>query len=132
MGIEAIRVVIRRKLQDGRLPLDSMPRLWGGPADGEMCDACDMLITKEQLVITRGAPPRHSRGPVVAPPTPPAGSRVAASVCPPLQDLSMSPRRLGSSPLLGGLPKSSSSPFVPRLDRCLEPLEIRVLELRAA
>jgi hypothetical protein len=51
MEIEAIRVVIRQKLQDGRLPLDSMPRLWGGPADGEMCDACDMLITKEQLVM---------------------------------------------------------------------------------
>jgi hypothetical protein len=51
MEIEAIRVVIRQKLQDGRLPLASMPRLWGGPADGEMCDACDMLITKEQLVM---------------------------------------------------------------------------------
>ena len=51
MEIEAIRVVMRQKLQDGRLPLDSMPRLWGGPADGEMCDACDMLITKEQLVM---------------------------------------------------------------------------------
>jgi hypothetical protein len=51
MEIEAIRVLIRQKLQDGRLPLDSMPRFWGGPADGEMCDACDRLITKEQLVM---------------------------------------------------------------------------------
>jgi hypothetical protein len=56
MEIEAIRVVIRQKLQDGRLPLDSMPRLWGGPADGEMCDACDMLITPSS-----DAGPRRSR-----------------------------------------------------------------------
>jgi len=28
-----------------------MPRFWGGPADGEICDACDPRITKEQLVM---------------------------------------------------------------------------------
>ncbi len=28
-----------------------MPRFWGGPADGEICDACDTRITKEQLVM---------------------------------------------------------------------------------
>jgi hypothetical protein len=26
-----------------------MPRFWCGPADGEICDACDTRITKEQL-----------------------------------------------------------------------------------
>ena len=51
MEIEAIRVVIRQKLQDGRLPLDSMPRFWGGPADGETCEATDTFITKEQLMM---------------------------------------------------------------------------------
>ena len=28
-----------------------MPRFWGGPVDGEICDACDTRITKEQFVI---------------------------------------------------------------------------------
>jgi hypothetical protein len=28
-----------------------MPRFWGGPADGEVCDACDKPITKQQLVM---------------------------------------------------------------------------------
>lgn len=31
--------------------LFSMARFWGGPADGEMCDACDQSITKQQLVM---------------------------------------------------------------------------------
>jgi hypothetical protein len=48
---EAIRTVIREKLKDGRLPYDSMPRFWGGPADGEVCDACEKPITKQQLVM---------------------------------------------------------------------------------
>ena len=48
---EAIRTLIREKLSDGRLPYDSMPRFWGGPGDGEVCDACDKPITKQQLVM---------------------------------------------------------------------------------
>ena len=48
---EAIRILIREKLRDGRLPYDSMPRFWGGPADGEVCDACEKPITKQQLVM---------------------------------------------------------------------------------
>ena len=51
MEPDALRVSIRQKLQDGRLPLNSMPRFWGGPADGEVCDACDKPITKQQLVM---------------------------------------------------------------------------------
>ena len=42
---------IREKLRDGRLPLDNMPRFWGGPADREVCDACDQPITKQELVM---------------------------------------------------------------------------------
>ena len=42
---DAIRALIRDKLNDGRLPLNSVLRLWGGPADGEVCDACDKPIT---------------------------------------------------------------------------------------
>ena len=48
---DAIRTLIRRKLRDGRLPLDSIPRVWGGPADGQACDVCDKPITKQQLVL---------------------------------------------------------------------------------
>jgi hypothetical protein len=51
MDDSILRALIREKLTDGRLPLNSMPRFWGGPADGEVCDACDKLITKQQLVM---------------------------------------------------------------------------------
>jgi len=51
METDTLRLLIRDKLKDGRLPLNSMPRFWGGPADGEVCDACDQLITKQQLVM---------------------------------------------------------------------------------
>jgi hypothetical protein len=51
MEAEALRLLIRRKLNDRRLPYDSMPRFWGGVGDGEQCDACDARITKEQLVM---------------------------------------------------------------------------------
>ena len=47
----AIRLLIREKLKDGRLPYDSMPRFWGGPGNNERCDACDALITTQQLVL---------------------------------------------------------------------------------
>ena len=36
---------------DGRLPMESMPRVWGGPANGEKCDACDEKVEKAQVVI---------------------------------------------------------------------------------
>jgi hypothetical protein len=51
METDALRTLIRQKLKDGRLPSNSMPRFWGGPADGEVCDACDKPITKQQLVM---------------------------------------------------------------------------------
>jgi hypothetical protein len=51
MDAATIRILIRDKLEDGRLPYNSMPRFWGGPGNGERCDACGMLITKEQLVM---------------------------------------------------------------------------------
>ena len=48
---QAIRLLIREKLKDGRLPYDSMPRFWGGPGNLEQCDACDTPIKKDQLVL---------------------------------------------------------------------------------
>lgn len=51
MEAEAIRVIIRTKLKDGRLPYDKTPRFWGGPGHEEHCDACDTVIRKDQLVM---------------------------------------------------------------------------------
>jgi hypothetical protein len=51
MEAEDLRLLIRSKLNDGRLPYNSMPRFWGGRGNGEHCAACEALITKEQLVI---------------------------------------------------------------------------------
>ena len=64
MESEALRLLIRQKLQDGRLPLNSMPRFWGGPADGEVSDACDKPITKEQLVMEGIASTLRDKKPV--------------------------------------------------------------------
>jgi hypothetical protein len=51
MEAQSIHLLIREKLKDGRLPYDSMPRFWGGPGNNERCDACDTLISKQQLVM---------------------------------------------------------------------------------
>jgi hypothetical protein len=51
MDNEALRALIRNKLTDGRLPYDSIPRMWGGPGAGEVCDACEQLVTKEQMLM---------------------------------------------------------------------------------
>jgi hypothetical protein len=51
MNSEAIRLLILTKLADGRLPLNSIPRVWGGPGNGETCDACERIITKHEFVM---------------------------------------------------------------------------------
>jgi len=51
MDAVALRSLIQTKLSDGRLPQDSIPRVWGGAGNGETCDACDEVITKVQLVM---------------------------------------------------------------------------------
>jgi hypothetical protein len=51
MDHDALRSLIQQKLTDGRLPHDSIPRIWGGAADGDMCDACDEAIPGGQYVI---------------------------------------------------------------------------------
>jgi hypothetical protein len=47
MESDALRLLIRQKLQDGRLPYDGIPRFWGGPSEAEQCDVCDGLITND-------------------------------------------------------------------------------------
>ena len=51
MEAQAIRVLIRRKLADGRLPHNSIPRVWGRADAGETCDGCEAIIVKSQFVF---------------------------------------------------------------------------------
>ena len=51
MEQNALRLLIQSKLADGRLPQDSIPRVWGGVGAGETCDACEELISKMQFVM---------------------------------------------------------------------------------
>ena len=51
MDSGSIRLIIRRKLATGSLPHDSIPRFWGGPPDGEDCDACEEVVTADQLLM---------------------------------------------------------------------------------
>ena len=46
-----LRALIRRKLADGRLPQNSIPRVWGGPSNAETCDACGEKVGPTQLVM---------------------------------------------------------------------------------
>ena len=46
-----IYLVIRAKLADGRLPLNSIPRIWGGPGQGEICDACERPVTANEFLM---------------------------------------------------------------------------------
>jgi len=52
MKIEALRLLIREKLEDGRLPHERISRVQSCPADGEKCDACESRITKAQFGVT--------------------------------------------------------------------------------
>jgi hypothetical protein len=51
MEFEALRLLICSKLDKGRLPLNSIPRVWGGPGQGETCDGCDSIITAKEFVM---------------------------------------------------------------------------------
>lgn len=72
MDQEPLRLLIRAKLEQGLLPYDSIPRVWGAPGSGETCDACDLVIEPPQMVIegialSNGNSPLHApdlRGPL--------------------------------------------------------------------
>lgn len=51
MDFETIRQMIRRKLENGRLPLEKAARVLGRSASGEACDGCDMTISTGQLAM---------------------------------------------------------------------------------
>ena len=45
----ALRVLVRRKLDDGRLPLDLTKTIAVGNGSGNTCPACDQTIAVEQV-----------------------------------------------------------------------------------
>ena len=51
MEDRALRLAIRAKIENGRLPHDTIPRVWGGPGKGETCDGCNETITKPEYVM---------------------------------------------------------------------------------
>jgi hypothetical protein len=51
MDTDALRLFVRQKLQDGRLPYNHIPRVWGGPGAFETCDACESPVTEHQMVM---------------------------------------------------------------------------------
>ena len=46
-----LRQLVRKKLADGRLPHNSIPRVWGGPGNGETCQACETVIPQSAFII---------------------------------------------------------------------------------
>jgi hypothetical protein len=51
MQAEAIRFLIRQKLQDGRLPRGSTPRAFGRPGNWQKCDACEETMANALPMI---------------------------------------------------------------------------------
>jgi hypothetical protein len=51
MHQQGLQLIIRHKLKNGTLPYNSIPRVWGGPGNGEICDGCDGIVTKDEWVI---------------------------------------------------------------------------------
>jgi hypothetical protein len=51
MNHEVLRLLIQRKVRDGRLPHHSISRVWSSASDKETCVACDTILAKEQLVM---------------------------------------------------------------------------------
>ena len=51
MDGRTIRLLVRRKLRDGRLPSNRAERFWARAGAGEMCDACEAFISKDQMAV---------------------------------------------------------------------------------
>ncbi len=80
MDNEALRLLVQRKLRDGRLPHDRFTVVWSGPSDGETCDACDVLLTNQHVLMegTRG----RTTPPVYFPTSTVLGSGISNGVPP--------------------------------------------------
>ena len=51
MELEAIRALIRAKMQDGRLPRDSVPQAFGHPGNLENCGVCGQVLRTSKLMM---------------------------------------------------------------------------------
>jgi hypothetical protein len=51
MDQEVLHLLIRRKIRNRRLPNDGIRAAWSTPSDGETCDACDTVLTQDQLLM---------------------------------------------------------------------------------
>lgn len=51
MDADAIRDLIRTKLQADRLPRDSTPRVFGRPGNWQKCAACEETLAKPLLMM---------------------------------------------------------------------------------
>jgi hypothetical protein len=60
MDHDSLRLLIREKLADGRLPRESITEIWGGPSTEETCGACDKRIERRQSLI-EGIDPASGR-----------------------------------------------------------------------
>lgn len=47
----ALRRLVREKIAGNLLPPDECSKVLGGPADGETCDACSLIIAKTELLL---------------------------------------------------------------------------------
>ena len=63
MDRPTLRILIRGKLDDGRLPLNSIPRISGGPGNGELCDACETVVPKDEFLM-EGISPSQGKRPI--------------------------------------------------------------------
>ncbi len=51
MDQEFLRLLIQRKIRDGRRPHDGIKKVWSSRSDGETCDACDVILSKDQMLM---------------------------------------------------------------------------------
>ena len=48
---KALRRLVREKIAGNLLPPDECSKVLGGPANGETCDACSLIIAKTELLL---------------------------------------------------------------------------------
>jgi hypothetical protein len=51
MDQQTRRLLIQDKLLDGKLPHDSIPRVWGGSGHWKLRDGCDEIIERVQSLM---------------------------------------------------------------------------------
>jgi hypothetical protein len=78
MDQESLRLLIRRRLQNGRLPHDGIKRVWSSLSNGETCDGCDAILSTGQMLMEGGHDGPWQEAPSFARPMfPSLGSRKA-------------------------------------------------------